>query len=66
MFPSNNHNQSTLLYGKDIYENLIPESHILYRIAKEVDFSSYLWLNNLSYVKPLLETNTLIVYEIKP
>jgi hypothetical protein len=34
-------------------------------LAKEVDFSSYLWLNNLSYVKPLFETNTLIVYEIK-
>ena len=41
--------------------------HVRYIIlAKEVDFSSYLWLNNLSYVKPLLETNTLIVYEIKP
>ena len=34
-------------------------------LAKEVDFNSYLWINKLSYVKAILETNTLIVYEIK-
>jgi transposase len=39
MFPLCNHSPSTLLNGKDIYENLILESHILYRIAKEIDFS---------------------------
>src|SRR5659263_145784 len=39
MFPICNHSPATLLNGKDIYENLIPESHILYRIDKELDFS---------------------------
>jgi len=39
MYPLVNHNQATLLYGKDIYKNLIPESHILCRIDKELDFS---------------------------
>lgn len=39
MYPLLNHNHATLLCGKDIYENLILESHILYRIAKKVDFS---------------------------
>jgi transposase len=39
MYPLFNHNHATLLCGKDIYENLIPESHILYRIDKELDFS---------------------------
>ena len=39
MVPSCNHNQATLLYCQDIYENLIPESHVLYKINKEVDFS---------------------------
>ena len=34
-------------------------------LAKEVDFASYLWLKDLSYVKPLLETRTLFVYEVK-
>ena len=34
-------------------------------LAKEADFTSYLWLNNLSYLKPVIETPTLIVYEIK-
>ncbi|MFA5155462.1 MAG: hypothetical protein WC453_03430 [Patescibacteria group bacterium] len=34
-------------------------------LAKELDFIGYLWLNQRSYVKPLLETNTLLVYEIK-
>ena len=34
-------------------------------LAKELDFSSYLWLNDLPYVKPLLETRTLLVYEVK-
>jgi len=34
-------------------------------LAKELDFTSYLWLKDLSYVKPLMETKTLFVYEIK-
>lgn len=34
-------------------------------LAKELDFVSYFWLNDLSYIEPLLETKTLIVYEIK-
>ena len=34
-------------------------------LAKEVDFASYLWLKDLPYVKPLLETRTLLVYEVK-
>ncbi len=39
MFPLWNHHQATFVYGPDIYENLIPENHILYKIDKEVDFS---------------------------
>lgn len=39
MFPTWNHHQSTFVYGPDIYENLIPEDHILYKIAKQIDFS---------------------------
>ena len=34
-------------------------------LAKEVDYNSYAWLNNLSYLKLLLETKTLLVYEIE-
>jgi hypothetical protein len=34
-------------------------------MAKEVDFASYLWIKDLPYVKPLLETRTLFVYEVK-
>jgi len=34
-------------------------------LAKELDFTSYLWINDLTYIKPLLETKTLLVYEIK-
>jgi hypothetical protein len=34
-------------------------------LAKELDFTSYLWLGNLPYVKPLLETQTLLIYEIE-
>ncbi len=34
-------------------------------LAKELDFPSYLWLNGLSYVHPLLETKTLLIYEVK-
>ena len=34
-------------------------------LAKDVDYNSYAWLNNLSYLKLLLETKTLLVYEIK-
>lgn len=35
-------------------------------LAKEIDFINYLWLNKLASIKPLLETATLLVYEIKP
>ena len=46
---------------------ILTEMPIRYIIlAKELDFTSYLWLNKLSYVKPFLETATLLVYEIKP
>jgi len=34
-------------------------------LAKEVDFASYRWIEDLPYVKPLLETRTLLVYEVK-
>jgi hypothetical protein len=34
-------------------------------LAKELDFASYRWINDLSYVQPLLETKTLFVYEVK-
>jgi hypothetical protein len=34
-------------------------------LAKELDYASYLWLKDLPYVKPLLETRTLLVYEVK-
>lgn len=34
-------------------------------LAKEVDFASYSWISGLPYVRLLLETNTLFVYEIK-
>lgn len=39
MFPLQNHHQATFVYGPEIYEKLIPEDHILYRINKQVDFS---------------------------
>jgi hypothetical protein len=32
MFPQQNHHQTTFVYGPDVYEKLIPEDHILYRI----------------------------------
>jgi len=34
-------------------------------LAKELDYASYLWIKDLHYVKPLLETRTLFVYEVK-
>ncbi len=34
-------------------------------LAKEIDFPSYFWLNNLSYLKLIRDTETLFVYEIK-
>ena len=34
-------------------------------LAKEVDFTSYLWLNDLPYLTPISESLRLIVYEIK-
>jgi hypothetical protein len=34
-------------------------------LAKELDYASYLWIKDLPYVKPLLETRTLLVYEVK-
>lgn len=39
MFPIYNHHQATFVYGPDIYEKLVPEDHILYKINKQVDFS---------------------------
>ncbi len=39
MFPLHNHHQATFVYGPEIYENLIPEDHILHKINKQVDFS---------------------------
>jgi len=35
-------------------------------LAKEVDFTSYLWIANLPYVKLISDTPTLFVYEVKP
>jgi len=34
-------------------------------LAKEDDFASYLWLNNVPYLHVILETPTLLIYEIK-
>ncbi len=39
MFPLQNHHQATFVYGPEIYEKLVPEDHILYKINKQVDFS---------------------------
>jgi len=39
MFPIHNHHQATFVFGPDIYEKLIPEDHILYKINQQVDFS---------------------------
>ena len=39
MFPTTNHHQASFVYGPDIYENLIPKDHILYKINKQIDFS---------------------------
>ena len=39
MFPRGDHHQSTFVFGPDIYTKLIPETHILYKINKCVDFS---------------------------
>jgi len=39
MFPLWNHHQATFVYGPDIYDKLIPEDHILYKINQQVDFS---------------------------
>src|SRR3989304_777585 len=38
MFPLQNHHQATFVYGPEIYEKLVPEDHILYKINKQVDF----------------------------
>ena len=53
------------VHGKNGAPKLIgsPIRYII--LAKEVDFASYSWLKDLSYVKPLLETRTLLVYEVK-
>ncbi len=34
-------------------------------LAKEVDFTAYLWLNRQSYLEIIKETTSLIIYEIK-
>ncbi len=53
MFPTGYHHQASFVYGPDIYENLIPENHILYKINKVVDYSfvneacKYLYSQNL-------------------
>jgi len=39
MFPLQNHHQATFVYGPDIYDKLIPEDHILYKINQQIDFS---------------------------
>lgn len=39
MFPLWNHHQATFVYGPDIYDKLIPEDHILYKINQQIDFS---------------------------
>lgn len=44
-------------------ENIPAVRYII--LAKEVDYQSYDWLNDLPYLKLILETPTLFVYEIK-
>ncbi len=39
MFPLHNHHQATFVYGPDIYENLVPKDHILFKINQQIDFS---------------------------
>jgi len=39
MFPLWNHHQATFVFGPDIYDKLIPEDHLLYKINQQVDFS---------------------------
>jgi IS5 family transposase len=39
MFLPWNHHHATFVYGPDIYDKLIPEDHILYKINQQVDFS---------------------------
>ena len=40
MFPRKIRLQSAFVFGPDIYNKLIPEDHILFRINKQIDFSS--------------------------
>ena len=39
MLPFWNHHQATFVYGPDIYENLVPKDHILFKINQQIDFS---------------------------
>ena len=39
MFPRRIERQSTFVFGPDIYTKLIPDTHILYKANKCVDFS---------------------------
>ena len=39
MFPVRIRHQSAFVFGPDIYNKLIPEDHILFRINKQIDFS---------------------------
>ncbi len=39
MFPFWNHHQAIFVYEPEIYDKLIPENHILYKIDKQIDFS---------------------------
>lgn len=39
MFPQQNHHQAAFVFGPELYEKLIPNDHILYKINQQVDFS---------------------------
>jgi IS5 family transposase len=39
LFSVENSHQGTLIFGPDLYKELIPEDHILYKINKQVDFT---------------------------
>ncbi len=39
MFPLHNHHQAVFVYGPDIYENLVPKDHILFKINQQIVFS---------------------------
>jgi hypothetical protein len=53
------------LKGEGGMPTLIGESVRYVILAKEVDFKSYLWLNDLSYLQLIKETENLFVYEVR-